>query len=171
MSTDWFDPEAALERIRQPVVASPFGPAPAPQVAEYGNTTPWVIDSLAGAARGVASFLEPFQLPQDVMFSLLAGWQDPDKSAVEYFRGDKGVWDAVTAYAPGGEAPNRPASGEDILRLFGVEDARAAKWGGRSCLPSSSCARSSCRSLPLARWKAKCFDRWRLPWSPRCADR
>jgi hypothetical protein len=130
VAADWFDPEEALRRIQSPTVPGPYGPAPMPQVAEYGNTNRPVIDALAGAARGVASFLEPFQLPQDVMFSLLAGWRDPDKSAVDYFRGDQSVWDAVTAYAPGGDAPNRPASGEDILRLFGVEDARAAKWGG-----------------------------------------
>lgn len=133
---DWnpgYTPGEPLEALSRRRLAGTVGgrvTAESLQLQDYGSSTPWMMDALAGAARGLAGALEPFQLPQDIMFSLLAGWADKDKSALDYFRGDQTIWESITAYAPGGIAPDRPASGEELLRLFGVRDERAAKWGG-----------------------------------------
>lgn len=85
---------------------------------------PGVRNTVGGALRGLASSLEPIQLPQDAMFSVIAGAFDEDTTIAERLRGME--WGK---YAPYGEAPARPASGEEIFTLMGMgED--SAKWAG-----------------------------------------
>jgi hypothetical protein len=78
-----------------------------------------------GAARGVASLLEPLALPQDVAFAIAAGALDDNSTMTERLR--RVEWGA---YAPTGAAPARPADGREILSLMGVKDERALRWGG-----------------------------------------
>jgi hypothetical protein len=78
-----------------------------------------------GAARGVASLLEPLALPQDVAFAIAAGALDDNSTMTERLR--RVEW---AAYAPTGAAPARPADGREILSLMGVKDERALRWGG-----------------------------------------
>lgn len=78
-----------------------------------------------GAARGVASLLEPLALPQDVAFAIAAGALDDNSTITERLK--RVEW---AAYAPTGAAPARPADGREILSLMGVEDERALRWGG-----------------------------------------
>lgn len=97
----------------------------------YDDTEPWYMNALAGAWRGLTRMFEPFQAPQDMLFSWAASVADPaGGSFTERFLGDQSVWEVLSAYAPYGEAPRRPVSGEELLATFGVKDAQALKWGG-----------------------------------------
>lgn len=79
---------------------------------------------VTGALRGLASMLEPFQLPQDVFFATVAGVLDRETTVAE--RLARVQWGH---YAPGGEAPERVADGQEIMKLMGFDDT-VAKWGG-----------------------------------------
>lgn len=79
---------------------------------------------VAGALRGLASFLEPFQMPQDAFFAVMAGAIDPETTIAQ--RLGRMQWGH---YAPGGEAPERPADGQEIMRLMGFNET-VSKWGG-----------------------------------------
>lgn len=77
-----------------------------------------------GALRGLASALEPLQLPQDAMFAVLAGAIDPDTTIADRLRGMN-----FADYLPGGDAPPRPASGQEIFSLLGFDD-QVSRWAG-----------------------------------------
>jgi hypothetical protein len=80
---------------------------------------------LGTAVRFAGGAFEPLLLPQDAMFSLLAGARDANRSPVDYWR--EMEW---SKYAPFGATPERVASGADLLRLYGVENEDAQQWGG-----------------------------------------
>lgn len=73
-----------------------------------------------------AGLLEPFQATQDLLFAVLAGARDEDRSIADYMA-DRG--ENVMAYLPFGERPSR-LSGQDLLRVYGVEDEQVLKYGG-----------------------------------------
>jgi len=77
-----------------------------------------------GAIRGMAAALQPLQLPQDVMFAVVAGAEDPNTTIAERLK--KVQW---LDYIPFGKAPARPATGQEIFQLMGLHGA-AAKWAG-----------------------------------------
>lgn len=81
-------------------------------------------EGVGGALRGLASALEPLQLPQDTMFAIIAGSLDSKSTITERLQKIN-----FKDYAPGGEAPVRPASGEEIFSLMGFSD-DTAKWAG-----------------------------------------
>lgn len=83
-----------------------------------------ILAGLEGAARGLAGFLEPIQLPQDVLFATVAGAIDPDTTI-----GDRLRRVDLAAYAPWGRSPARPATGREIFELAGLNPT-AAKWAG-----------------------------------------
>lgn len=89
-----------------------------------------LMGTLGAAARGLSSIFEPFQLSQDLLFAAVAGLADPNSSFKDRFLADEGFWRTLARYAPGGEAPRRPATGAEILELFGVENEQARKWVG-----------------------------------------
>lgn len=96
-------------------------------IVEQGEETTWmdrIPTPVAGAVRGLASLLEPLQLPQDAFFAAVAGAIDPDTTIAE--RLGRMQW---RHYAPGGEAPARVADGQEILRLAGFNET-VSKWGG-----------------------------------------
>ena len=80
-----------------------------------------------GAARGLASALEPVALPQDIAFAIAAGNADPDDDTTITDRLKRIEWGK---YAPFGEAPARPADGAEILGLMGLEDEKVKRFGG-----------------------------------------
>lgn len=93
--------------------------------AHFVNDLPEPLRRTAGGAiRGLASALEPFQLPQDALFAALAGAIDPETTIAGRFRKMD-----LSDYMPGGTAPPRISSGEEIFTLMGV-DGPAAKWAG-----------------------------------------
>lgn len=94
-----------------------------PGLAVDGQSNP-IMSRLGGAARGLASFLEPIQLPQDVLFGAVAGALDPETTIAGRLRTVD-----VGAYLPWGRAPDRPATGQEIFELAGLEG-RSAKWAG-----------------------------------------
>jgi len=78
-----------------------------------------------GVVRGLSSALEPLTLPQDVLFSVLGGALDPNKT----------IWGNLSEvewskYVPGGKAPKRVVSGEDLMGYLGVDDERGKRIGG-----------------------------------------
>jgi anion-transporting ArsA/GET3 family ATPase len=77
-----------------------------------------------GALRGLASSLEPLQLPQDAMFAVLAGAIDPNTTISDRLRSMN-----FKDYLPGGDAPPRPASGAEIFSLLGFDET-TSKWAG-----------------------------------------
>jgi len=79
---------------------------------------------VGGALRGIARALEPLQLPQDTMFAVLAGAVDPNTTIAQRLSRMK-----LSNYLPGGEAPERPASGEEIFHLMGFNPT-VSKWAG-----------------------------------------
>lgn len=79
---------------------------------------------IMGALRGLASALEPLQLPQDVLFAAIAGTLDPKTTISERLSRIK-----LKDYLPFGEAPARAASGEEIFKLVGFSD-EVSKWAG-----------------------------------------
>lgn len=79
---------------------------------------------IMGALRGLASALEPLQLPQDVLFAAIAGTLDPKTTISERLSHIK-----LKDYLPFGEAPARAASGEEIFKLVGFSD-EVSKWAG-----------------------------------------
>lgn len=83
------------------------------------------VRGLAGAARTVAGALEPFQALKDPFDALVAGSLDPDTTVAQRLS----LLDPV-AYLPFGRAPQRAATGAEILELMGVSDERARSWGG-----------------------------------------
>lgn len=92
--------------------------------ASGGSWIDRVPTPVAGALRGLASLLEPLQLPQDAFFAVVAGAIDPDTTIAE--RLGRMQWGR---YAPGGEAPERVADGQEIMRLMGFNET-VSKWGG-----------------------------------------
>jgi hypothetical protein len=88
---------------------------------DLGESTGWFDRSL----RFLSNVLSPVQLAQDMSFAFAAGRLDPDKSVSDYF--SEIEW---ATYVPLGAIPNRPVSGEDLLRLNGVENENSAFWGG-----------------------------------------
>lgn len=92
-----------------------------------GDDATWIDQipkPVAGALRGIASALEPLQLPQDAFFAVVAGALDPNTTIAE--RLGRMQWGH---YAPGGEAPERVADGQEIMRLMGFNET-VSKWGG-----------------------------------------
>lgn len=83
-----------------------------------------ILGHLGGAARGLAGFLEPIQLPQDALFATVAGAFDPDTTIAGRLRTMR-----LGDYLPWGEAPDRPATGREIFELAGLKG-NAAKWAG-----------------------------------------
>lgn len=81
-------------------------------------------ESVGGGLRKLARTLEPLQLPQDTLFAVIAGATDPNTTIGERLRTMK-----LSDYLPGGAAPERPASGEEIFTLMGFDE-EAAKWAG-----------------------------------------
>lgn len=77
-----------------------------------------------GALRGIASALEPFQLPQDILFAAIAGAADKNTTISQRMATIK-----LGEYVPGGDAPARPASGEEIFKLVGFSP-EVSKWAG-----------------------------------------
>lgn len=104
--------------------ARALGIDPADPQGEGGSFLDKVPKPLAGAVRGLASALEPLQLPQDVLFAALAGSMDPDSTITQRLSKIQ-----LRDYLPGGEAPARPASGEEIFRLMGFNE-EVSKWAG-----------------------------------------
>lgn len=104
--------------------ARALGVDPANPQDESGSFLDKVPKPLAGAVRGLASMLEPLQLPQDVLFAALAGSMDPDSTITQRLSKIQ-----LRDYLPGGEAPARPASGEEIFRLMGFNE-EVSKWAG-----------------------------------------
>jgi len=98
-----------------------LGPGAMTQSASEALEAP---TGIGGALRRVASFLEPLALPQDAFFAAIAGAVDP-KTTISERLGRMVLKD----YLPGGEAPERPATGEEILSLMGFDE-QVAKWGG-----------------------------------------
>lgn len=81
-------------------------------------------EGIGGGLRKLASALEPVQLTQDVLFAAIAGSLDPNTTITERMQRIE-----VRDYLPGGEAPERPASGEEIFTLMGFDE-QTAKWAG-----------------------------------------
>lgn len=77
-----------------------------------------------GALRGLASALEPLQLPQDAMFAIIAGALDEETTIADRLKGMR-----FADYLPGGQAPPRPASGEEIFSLLGFDET-VSRWAG-----------------------------------------
>lgn len=100
-------------------------PPPIGAAAQYINQLPeGVREGVGGALRGIASFLEPLQLPQDALFAVLAGSLDKNTTITERLRSME-----LSDYLPGGEAPERPASGAEIISLMGFDE-NTARWAG-----------------------------------------
>ena len=89
-----------------------------------------LLGKLGGAARNLASLLEPLQLPQDLLFAAIAGLSDPNSNFTDRFTHDEGFWKSLYNYLPGGPAPQRPSSGAEILKLFGVDNKKVQKYAG-----------------------------------------
>lgn len=124
-----FDPLelSPLERMRarlglSDVPTGPTGGLVSPGRLEGSESR--LRQTLGGAVRGLASALEPLQLPQDAMFAVIAGALDPNTTITERLRRMD-----LKDYLPGGEAPERPASGEEIFNLLGFDET-TAKWAG-----------------------------------------
>lgn len=94
-------------------------------IGQDRNALSAVMNPVAGAARGLSSILEPLALPQDVFFSVLGSTFDTERSVLDNLRDIE--W---RKYLPGGEAPARVVSGEDLMGYFGFEDENAKRWGG-----------------------------------------
>ena len=94
---------------------------PQPNLTDLGESEGWFNKS----ARFLSNALSPLAIPQDMMFATLAGWADPDKSVADYF--SEMDW---ATYVPFGAIPERVVSGEQLLRLYGVENENATFWGG-----------------------------------------
>lgn len=100
--------------------ASQYG-VPQPDLVELGPSEGWFEKS----TRFLSNVLSPLSLAQDMLFATAAGWSDPDKSVRDYL--SEMDW---ATYVPMGAIPERPVSGEQLLRLNGVEGQNAAFWGG-----------------------------------------
>lgn len=93
--------------------------------AQYVSALPEPLRRTAGGAlRGLASALEPLQLPQDVFFGAIAGAIDPNTTIAGRLKTIN-----FSDYLPGGAAPPRPSNGEEIFNLMGFKG-EAAKWAG-----------------------------------------
>jgi hypothetical protein len=123
-----FDAKAYLEQRRLSRLSN-SGLSGLPAVPEENASDPSLRYRLGqaamGGARGLASALEPLQLPQDSFFAVLGGALDPNET----------IWGNLkrvewSAYAPLGRAPERVTNGSELLGLMGVKDERAQKWGG-----------------------------------------
>jgi len=98
---------------------------PQNRFAHFVNELPEPVRRAAGGAiRGLASALEPLQLPQDLLFAALAGAIDKETTIAGRLSQVN-----LADYMPGGVAPPRISSGEEIFNLMGLEGS-AAKWAG-----------------------------------------
>lgn len=82
-------------------------------------------NAFMGAARGLASALEPLQLIADAFQGAVVGAIDPETTIMDRLRRMD-----LPAYMPGGRAPVRPATGYEFMELIGVENEGAKKFGG-----------------------------------------
>lgn len=101
-------------------VAGQYG-VPQPDLVDLGPSEGWFEKS----TRFLSNVFSPVALAQDMIFATAAGWSDPDKSVRDYL--SEMEW---ATYVPMGAIPQRPVSGEQLLRLNGVEGENAAFWGG-----------------------------------------
>jgi hypothetical protein len=75
---------------------------------------------LERAGRFITATLSPLQLPQDIFFASLAGMMDRERTVMDYL-GDM-EWGNYTPWTP---APIRNVSGEQLLRMSGMQDGMA----------------------------------------------
>lgn len=101
-----------------------------PEPTQVEQPEPPTVRERIGSAAGATlefglGLLEPVQMPQDITYAIIAGWQDDNRSVTEYLRDLD--W---SAYRPFGEEPRRPTSGSEILENMGVTNETARGVGG-----------------------------------------
>jgi hypothetical protein len=117
------DPGARLAAIRQ--LMRPEEEEAPTGIARFVHELPEPIkEQVGGALRGIASFLAPLQLPQDVFFGAIAGVIDKDTTIAE--RLGRLEWGK---YLPGGDVPMRPVHGQELFEMMGFDE-KTSKWAG-----------------------------------------
>lgn len=109
-----------------PTTMRPIGPGPGGSatldILGGGRDLP---NSLDAAGRFVTAALSPLQAPQDLMFATAAGVLNPNRTVGDYYA--EMEW---ANYVPWNRAPVRPVSGQELVRLAGVQNESVQRWAG-----------------------------------------